>query len=325
MTIDAEIESMSDVAVTTTSSQLLAPFEEVETQQQPTNNNNYDDDEEATTPTATLLPTVTLIAKYGKERITLSNLPGSTTIGEIKSMIQQTTRILPVRQKLVGLSAKCGGTKGVTDALPISELQPPKSSSSASGRTGNHDDHNNSSSATTASASIVHQFILMGTPEEQIFIDPCHKNDLPEILDDFDFDFHAGSEEWVQHCANETKLKQFTKQTPIHIMNEPRPNKPLLVLDLDHTLLDFSSKSILLQQQQQLVDDSTTAAVIHPTSLTTSMKRPYMDEFLSQCYIHFDMVIWSQTSWRWLETKLIELNMISHPGYKFCFVLDKVR
>lgn len=51
--------------------------------------------------------------------------------------------------------------------------------------------------------------------------------------------------------------------------------------------------------------------------------RPYMDQFLTAIYEHYDLVVWSQTSWRWLETKLIELGMLAHPGYKFCFVLDK--
>ena len=48
-----------------------------------------------------------------------------------------------------------------------------------------------------------------------------------------------------------------------------------------------------------------------------------MDQFLAAVYPHYDLVVWSQTSWRWLETKLIELGMLAHPGYKFCFVLDK--
>lgn len=48
-----------------------------------------------------------------------------------------------------------------------------------------------------------------------------------------------------------------------------------------------------------------------------------MDQFLTAVYPHYDLVVWSQTSWRWLETKLIELGMVSNPGYKFCFVLDK--
>mmetsp|Transcript_17608 Transcript_17608/g.36727 ORF Transcript_17608/g.36727 Transcript_17608/m.36727 type:complete len:180 (-) Transcript_17608:122-661(-) len=40
-------------------------------------------------------------------------------------------------------------------------------------------------------------------------------------------------------------------------------------------------------------------------------------------YQYYDLVVWSQTSWRWLEVKLTELGMLTHPGYKFCFVLDK--
>lgn len=48
-----------------------------------------------------------------------------------------------------------------------------------------------------------------------------------------------------------------------------------------------------------------------------------MDDFLVTAYKHYDLVVWSQTSWRWLETKLTELGMLTHPGYRFCFVLDK--
>ena len=96
-------------------------------------------------------------------------------------------------------------------------------------------------------------------------------------------------------------------------MNPPRDGKPLLVLDLDHTLLDFSSKT--LQQ-----DVSTR---VPGQGMAAKMKRPFMDDFLSNLYPYYDLVVWSQTSWRWLETKLIELGMVSHPRYKFCFVLDK--
>ena len=40
----------------------------------------------------------------------------------------------------------------------------------------------------------------MGTPEEEIFVDPSEKTDLPDIIDDFDLDFNAGSEE-VGSCS----------------------------------------------------------------------------------------------------------------------------
>lgn len=240
---------------------------------------------------------VTMIAKFGKQRITLKHLDSNTTIAQVKDMIHVETRILPKRQKLVGLSAKSGGAKGIHDALPLSEL-------ATKGK-----------SDLTAVDEITHQFILMGTPEEQIFIDPCERDDLPDIVDDFELDFNAGSPEWIQHRANGENLKKFTEHTPIHIMNPPREQKPLLVLDLDHTLLDFSSKS--LQQD--------TSTRVPGQGLAAAMKRPFMDEFLTQCYPHFDIVVWSQTSWRWLETKLIELGMVTHTGYRFCFVLDKVR
>ena len=48
-----------------------------------------------------------------------------------------------------------------------------------------------------------------------------------------------------------------------------------------------------------------------------------MHEFLQSTYVHFDLVIWSQTHWQWVEKKLMVLGMLSHPGYKICFVLDK--
>jgi ubiquitin-like domain-containing CTD phosphatase 1 len=57
--------------------------------------------------------------------------------------------------------------------------------------------------------------------------------------------------------------------------------------------------------------------------IPAGMKRPYMDEFLAHCYTEYDLAVWSQTSWRWLETKLTELGMLTNPHYKICFVLDK--
>lgn len=184
---------------------------------------------------------------------------------------------------------------------------------------------------------VEHSFILMGTPEEDIFVDPCDRDDLPEVIDDFDLDFNAGSDEWVEHAAKDMNLKKVTDNTTIHIMNHPRPNKPLMVLDLDHTLLDFSSKRLLAahetagsedgngQGQGQGVSQATAvaSASVNGHMEAMKMKRPYMDEFLTNSYRHYDLVVWSQTSWRWLETKLIELGMLTNPGYKFCFVLDK--
>jgi ubiquitin-like domain-containing CTD phosphatase 1 len=232
---------------------------------------------------------VTLIAKFAKERIALEELDGSTTIGQVKDILWARTKVLPKRQKLVGLVAISGGSKGVHDDLPLSDLK------------------------SKGKAKQQFEFILMGTPEEDIFVDPGDRDDLPEVLDDFDLEFNAGSTEWLQHKANEENLRKFSAETEFHIMNPPRPGRPLLVLDLDHTLLDFS-KTLLQNSSRESTPGEGVAA---------TMKRPHMDEFLTQCYRYYDLVVWSQTSWRWLETKLIELGMVTHPGYKFCFVLDK--
>jgi len=217
--------------------------------------------------------TVTLIAKFAKERIVLDGLPLETTIGQVKQIIQQRTRILPKRQKLVGLVALSGGAKGVHDELLLSELK----------------QKGTKATATEEDASetvITHSFILMGTPEEEIFVDPSQRDDLPDVVDDFELDFNAGSQQWLQHVANNENLKQFTEKTAVHIMNPPRTGKPLLVLDLDHTLLDFSSRQIIsgpaLHQQEATI---------------ANMKRPYMNQFLTTCYRHYDLVVWSQTSW----------------------------
>lgn len=249
--------------------------------------------------------TVSLMAKWGKERIELKGLSPETTIWQVKTMLMEKTFVLPKRQKLIGLTlaSKVGGGK-VTDENFLSELKLKKSLGKRNihGTKGDDDDV----------SIICHQFILMGTPEENIFIDPRERDDLPDVVDDFDLDFNAGSDEWLQHVANGENLRKFTAKTAIHVMNKPREKKPLLVLDLDHTLLDFSSR--------QLREATTHVA---GDQVAAQLKRPFMDEFLTVTYRHFDLVVWSQTSWRWLETKLTELGMLTHPGYKICFVLDK--
>lgn len=118
---------------------------------------------------------VTLIAKWGKERITLEGLNAETTIGNVKDLLSERTGVLQKRQKLIGLSAK-GGAK-INDDLILDDLKIKNGKSK------------------DASECIVHEFIMMGTKEEQIFVDPGEKDDLPDVIDDFDLDFNAGSSE----------------------------------------------------------------------------------------------------------------------------------
>lgn len=241
-------------------------------------------------------PPMTLVAKFGKEKIVLTELPHSTKISAVKELLHIHTRILPMRQKLIGLVMSTSTSTQIGTSSAVRKV---------------HDDVCLSELKVKKSCSDVIECILVGTPEERIFVDPTDRDDLPDVIDDFELDFTAESELWERHVANQDKLQASIATTTIHVMNQPRNGYPLLVLDLDHTLLEFSSSTLMqssVENAQQHIEH---------------MKRPYMDEFLSRAYRHYDMVVWSQTSWRWLETKLIELGMLSHPGYRFCFVLDK--
>ncbi len=124
-------------------------------------------------PTAEVDEGITLVAKYGKAQHVFENVSSSTTVSEVKQMLSDITRILPKRQKLIGLAASSGK---VADDMPLSMLKVKK---------------------TKLDRKIVMgmTFILMGTPEEHILVDPMDRDDLPEVIDDFDLDFNAGSTE----------------------------------------------------------------------------------------------------------------------------------
>jgi ubiquitin-like domain-containing CTD phosphatase 1 len=258
---------------------------------------------------------ITLLAKWGKEKMEIIDLSPDMSIAQIKDLICEQTKILPKRQKLIGLVTK--SKKKLTDDCILSEL---KSKAKA---TINKD----------GKLEVKLSFILMGTPEENIFIDPADHDNLPDVVDDFELEFNAGSEKWIEHVAKGEKLKQFTESTIVHVMNAPRTGKPLMVLDLDHTLLDFSRKSIEQASNAERAaagdtdmnnNSASSAGTIRTTQETIDqMKRPFMDDFLARAYASYDLVVWSQTSWRWLETKMIELGMLTNNRYKFCFVLDK--
>lgn len=251
--------------------------------------------------------TVSICAKWGKERIEIKQLTPGTNLEVLKSLLFEKTMVLPKRQKLIGLSTI--DNRRLTDDVVLSDLKVKAS---------------HSTSKEDGSVEILHSFILMGTPEEHIFVDPSAHSDLPEVVDDFDLDCNAGSDEWLAHVANGNNLKKFTESTEIYTMNQPRPNKPLMVLDLDHTLLDFNRKKIEEASHADVIADTSTHSINSSThSVIQRMKRPYMDDFLTSVYKYYDLCVWSQTSWRWLETKLIELGMLTNPNYKFIFVLDK--
>jgi hypothetical protein len=117
---------------------------------------------------------------------------------------------------------------------------------------------------------------LMGVVDTAVFVDPrtIPKEDLPNILDDLDFDYAVESDEGAKSVENRAKLEETLRKfskTAFTFINPPRPGSALLVLDLDHTLLDFSDPSLPAAQ----------------------LSRPLLIEFMTGCYAAgYDIGIW---------------------------------
>jgi len=150
------------------------------------------------------------------------------------------------------------------------------------------------------------KFTLVGTPVGQELKE--RPEDMPDVMNDLDIDVSEYPElmkAFANDQRNTRKIKEAVRDLDIHIMNEPREGKRLLVLDLDYTLMD--TKPL-------------TSGALPPKECA----RPGLHEFLEAVYPYYDLVIWSQTSWVWLETKLVELEMVgSDKDYKIAFVMDK--
>ncbi|KAF9527031.1 HAD subfamily IIID h [Crepidotus variabilis] len=152
------------------------------------------------------------------------------------------------------------------------------------------------------------KFTLIGTPEGDEIKDPSELESLPDVVNDLDIDFSenmAASNSYQHDKRNIRKVQEATKNLQINIIHPLRQRKRLLVLDIDYTILD--TKPL-------------TSGSLPPAECA----RPGLHEFLEAIYPYYDICIWSQTSWIWLETKLVELGMIgAQRGYEISFVLDK--
>ncbi|KAF8965209.1 HAD-like domain-containing protein [Flammula alnicola] len=152
------------------------------------------------------------------------------------------------------------------------------------------------------------KFTLVGTPEGEEIKDPSQLESLPDVVNDLDVDFTenmSASNRYQHDARNIRKVQEATKNLQVNIIHPLRAGKKLLVLDIDYTILD--TKPL-------------TSGSLPPADCA----RPGLHEFLEAIYPHYDICIWSQTSWIWLETKLVELGMVgAHRGYEISFVLDK--
>jgi ubiquitin-like domain-containing CTD phosphatase 1 len=194
--------------------------------------------------------------KWNKQDLTF-DLQSTQTLSELKSLIYEQTRILPDRQKLMGLKLKIAGV--ITNTTTMDEL------------------------------NLTSKIMLMGTPEESITELNSSQSVQPDLSE--------GQEEeqqdttWIDDPDTvpldkreevRIKLERRVKTYQGKILNEPRPGKKLLVLDIDYTLFDHRSAA----------------------ETGAELMRPYLHEFLTTVYEHYDIGIWSATSMKWIESKM---------------------
>lgn len=139
---------------------------------------------------------------------------------------------------------------------------------------------------------------MVGSLESDIE-DVCSK---PDDVDDVVNDLDAEEEDLPIELTEVylMKVQKRVKEYKVNMLNPQREGKKLLVLDIDYTLFDHRSSA---EQGVELM-------------------RPYLHEFLTSAYEHYDIIIWSATGMKWIEEKMKLLGVSTHPDYKIMFYLD---
>ncbi|KAJ8983826.1 hypothetical protein NQ317_008952 [Molorchus minor] len=142
------------------------------------------------------------------------------------------------------------------------------------------------------------KLMMMGSLEEDIAEANTAPTDLPEVINDLDIeeDEVAIENQEVYLAKVEKRIKDYE----IKMLNDLRPDKNLLVLDIDYTLFDHRSTA----------------------QTGAELMRPYLHEFLTSAYESYDIVIWSATRMKWIEEKMKLLGVHNNPNYKIAFYLD---
>ncbi|KAM0793299.1 hypothetical protein ACM66B_000759 [Microbotryomycetes sp. NB124-2] len=147
------------------------------------------------------------------------------------------------------------------------------------------------------------KFMMVGTPEGEELGPPPPD----QAEDDIDYTAQGLLDVALQGARNRRKLAQTIDSYTIDVMQQPTPGKRLLVLDLDYCILDTA-----LWKESNFVAEH--------------FARPFLHDFLLAISPFYDIVIWSQTSWRFLEQKLIELDIIGETarnGYPVVSTIDR--
>lgn len=257
---------------------------------------------------ASPVPMVGFSIKYQGSWLS-ARLAEDETVADLRAILFSMTDVPPESQKLLGMvkgkqpsdDTELGSIPYAPAALRVRPI-PTKAESTTT----------DTAAAADRACKITVQFTLLGTPEAGRFKDQAVNalfNDQVDAAEDLNYLELPKSEDPKlkphKDPKNRAKLeKTIQRFSDFPIINPPRPGKKLLVLDLDYCIADT----------KRLLDANSAASLA---------ARPGLHEMLKAVYPYYDICVWSQTSWRWLEVKLVELNMLGNPDYNISFVIDR--
>lgn len=141
--------------------------------------------------------------------------------------------------------------------------------------------------------------MMVGSREEDI-ASVNEKPEMDDVVNDFEDEQQGETETFETKEVYLAKIRRRVKEYKVEKFNEPREGKKLLVLDIDYTLFDHRSSA----------------------ETGVELMRPYLHEFLTEAYAHYDIVIWSATSMKWIVEKMKLLGVHANENYKILFYLD---
>ncbi|XP_063963550.1 ubiquitin-like domain-containing CTD phosphatase 1 isoform X2 [Lytechinus pictus] len=143
-----------------------------------------------------------LVVKWSGQEYEFTEVSGTDTVKDLKEAIHEKTGVLPQRQKILGLKFK-GKPPGDDVQLCALNIKPNT------------------------------KIMMMGTREETIIAANAKPTDIGEVVDDFDIEDEEvateNREEYLQ------KVEHRVRKYEIKVVNQSRPGKKLLVLDVDYT------------------------------------------------------------------------------------------
>lgn len=239
-------------------------------------------------------PLVEVAVKWSGAEYSVKARP-TDTVAHLKRELQRATAVDAKRLKLLGLKRRAPGSSSaaaaaasasaaVTDDTPVGELALKPGQRLM--MMGQRDDAIAALEAETAAAAASAQ--AWEEDDENEDANGNGDDDLP----------------LAQRPEIKEKLERRIASATIDVLHPPRADNPkikCLVLDIDYTLFDLGSSA---ERPEQLA-------------------RPYLHEFLERSYRHYDLVIWSATSVKWVEVKMRELGVLGNHGrYKLTALMD---